>query len=139
MRIGGISGACPIKKFEVKNMPLREAVWKLRQAMNKDYLPYTEQRYKNSNMRIEWSEKRVTLKAAGATPREILSRLVAQHGEVIWSIRYQAQVGPVPAIEETCTIVLIPFPGLGGVLGFPPFPRQGQRGIARGPRGPRGQ
>lgn len=122
----------PIKKFEVKNMRLREAVWKLRQAMNKNHPQYNDETYRNSPATIKWTEKRVSLKAENATPREILNRLIALDGGSMWAIVYLSQVPPVPSIEETCVIRLIPFPGDRGTT-FSLSPFRGPRG--RGPRG----
>jgi hypothetical protein len=54
----------------------------------------------------------VTLSVTDASPRQILNRLVALHGEMLWTARYiDSRPGAVPApILENCQIEIFPAP-----------------------------
>ena len=124
----------PIDNFEVRDVSIYRAVTILRRRLNPAYvvgdwadpslgppspaLQSVMERSKNLY------EKRVTLSVSNATPREILNRLIATHGELGWAVSYElpkmSLQTPVRIEEATCVIRLIPFAGTGFIADVPP-------------------
>src|SRR5262245_47359727 len=114
----------PIARFDVKDVSMTQAVRVLRHLMNPAFsdrpltgpsttffgfsAPGSQRRSLAAEMLFS---KTVTLAIEDATPRQILNRLVAQHGELFWIAEYRSLTPyeAVEPIETNCTLLLSTF------------------------------
>lgn len=119
-----------IGKFEIRDVPIRAAIVQLRQRMNPKYPSMTGPgaivpggRTSAPPTALMYGEKPLTLSLENPTPREVLNALVAQQGDVSWTVTYESSVSWVPAQarEADCAITLNAFPGGGLNARFPRY------------------
>jgi hypothetical protein len=110
----------PIDHFEVHSAPIHDAFVALRRKLNPAYPDrLVEAVIGPDGDRLRAAQamfnRRVTLVVDGASPREILNRLVLAHGELRWTVEYTARLPtPVPdSSESNATISLWMFPPFG--------------------------
>jgi hypothetical protein len=122
----------PIGRFEVHDISIYRAVAHLRHYFNPEYEerdwpdphggtgPADPERLAATK---RLADRHVTLSLDHATPREILDRLIAQHGELGWTATYQAKslYDQAQPIESDCIISLAPFRDVGVGLIFAPI------------------
>ena len=127
----------PIDHFEVRDLPILDALDVLRHRMNPEYPEHrprvmatsilgssaadTDRRFHAAQAILD---RRVTVVVDHAPPREILDRLAAANGDLRWVVQYH---GPSPTeapepIEANCTITFATFPDIGISYAAGPIP-----------------
>jgi hypothetical protein len=117
----------PLDHFEVRELPIMDAVRSLRRRLNPAY-PERDTSIAGSfpgapiaqvQTRMQMSDaifnRRISIAADHASPREILNRLVLANGDLRWTVRYD---GPLPSdlpdpIEANCVVLVSTFADVG--------------------------